>query len=672
MANPQEHNTVLTHSLGNNISTDRGRFIVMCLMLGIIVTVTFISGRTGTFLIDDYSAIINNRTIHDFSLWRVLKCERDIIPSGRPLTNLSYAISYYFSGENPKPYLLTNLVQQIIVAWLMLLMLRRLLPTLLTRYPQSQKYHDWLALCLTLWWIVHPLQTEPTLYITQRSDQYANIAMILACYALLRHHQASNHGRGWMIMMFASSVVGMLFKQNVWALPILLLLLDRATLAGNFKKTWQYRGIAHLLNNLTCGAILIAILIYDPYSKCTGTGHGLSSWDYLLTQSQILIWYARNFFWPTGLCLYYEWPFVHDILAVWPEFLTLGAIFCFACYSLYRFPRIGAALFSAFMILAPTSSIFPHLACAANDRRFVQPAALILLILTMAVVNLLLRCKRTRQLAIPITCAILLLATAMILPITARLSVCFGNPTVLWEHTRHQACAPQGSWEHLGSHYFDIGQYAPAWQCFNNVLDMEPDYNIAKLHLAKVYLQFDNLDQAIEILKPIQNVPSIDYDVQMLLGAIYKSKKDYPNAITYFQKACHTQPDQINASLNLARIYVLTEQFTKALDVLKPLLNRPYVTYDLYQDLGYVYSQLGQLKPAQQAYQRYLKHVPDDAKVLNSMGVVQAKLGRLKQAGGYFARALALDPTLTQASDNLNRVRAMLIPSISQPTPDGE
>ena len=133
MANPQEHNTVLTHSLGNNISTDRGRFIVMCLMLGIIVTVTFISGRTGTFLIDDYSAIINNRTIHDFSLWRVLKCERDIIPSGRPLTNLSYAISYYFSGENPKPYLLTNLVQQIIVAWLMLLMLRRRRRLLLRR-----------------------------------------------------------------------------------------------------------------------------------------------------------------------------------------------------------------------------------------------------------------------------------------------------------------------------------------------------------------------------------------------------------------------------------------------------------------------------------------------------------------------------------------------------------
>ena len=56
-------------------------------------------------------------------------------------------------------------------------------------------------------------------------------------------------------------------------------------------------------------------------------------------------------------------------------------------------------------------------------------------------------------------------------------------------------------------------------------------------------------------------------------------------------------------------------------------------------------------------YEAALRIKPDDAEALNNMGVILRMRGDNQKAALMFERALANDPTLKEARDNLARLR---------------
>src|SRR5882672_10216073 len=124
----------------------------------------------GPFIFDDLPSIPYNRSIrHLWPLQDVLLPPpiRQIVT--RPTVNLSLAVNYALGGLNVWGYHVFNVTVHLLGALVLYGVARRTLlaPGLCDRYCAGA---PWLALAMTLIWVVHPLQTESVTYTRQRTE----------------------------------------------------------------------------------------------------------------------------------------------------------------------------------------------------------------------------------------------------------------------------------------------------------------------------------------------------------------------------------------------------------------------------------------------------------------------------------------------------------------------
>jgi len=451
-----------------------------------------------------------------------------------------------------------------------------------------------------------------------------------------------------------------MFKQNAAVFPIILILFDRTLLTGSFKQTFKLRGKFYLLITAATWSISAAILIYTPNPGSVGTHLGVSLWEYLITQSQVILWYLRNCFWPTGLSLVYDWPIVKSFSHVIPEFLTVGSLFVLSCYCLWKYPKLGLCMISVFLILGPTSSVLPMVTEVAADRRLSLISIYLLVGAVLLLLNTLASRPPIKRYAAIITVSLTMLACGIFSVMTTQLSALYGNPVALWVHTIDQAPWPKGAWIFLGEYYDSQNEHAPAWQCYNETLKYGSHFILSYLNLGAVNVKLNRYPQAIHFLEKVTDAPNLEPEAWQYLGIVYKNQKKYDKAITYLQKAHAQIPDRFDFALNLARVYNLKKQHPQALQILEQTVLIHSKNLDVIHELGFTYSKLNVLDKAGQQYAHYLQLNPNNAMVLNSMGTILARAGKIQEAATYFARSLSINPDFELAGENLANARSKL------------
>lgn len=114
----------------------------------------------------------------------------------RPVQNLSFMGDYLLWELEPYGYRLTNLFLHIANASLLFFLLRRLLPRLLPPSVSVEQAADRpapadvLALCVALFWLVHPVHSAAVAYISGRADSLAMGFALLAWLAWERGSEA--------------------------------------------------------------------------------------------------------------------------------------------------------------------------------------------------------------------------------------------------------------------------------------------------------------------------------------------------------------------------------------------------------------------------------------------------------------------------------------------------
>jgi len=121
--------------------------------LGIIAgaaIVAYSNSFGGPFVFDGANAIVDNASIrHLWPLGAVLRPPADGSPvSGRPLTNLTFALNYALGGLNVGGYHVANLALHLLAAGLLFGIIRRTVQ------------NTALAAAAALLWTVHPLHTD--------------------------------------------------------------------------------------------------------------------------------------------------------------------------------------------------------------------------------------------------------------------------------------------------------------------------------------------------------------------------------------------------------------------------------------------------------------------------------------------------------------------------------
>jgi len=87
----------------------------------------------------------------------------------RPVQNLSYIADYWLWGNSPVGYHCTNVLFHALAAWLLFLLLRRLLPRLM----ENGRLASVVALVVSSAWLVHPVHNAAVAYISGRADSLA-------------------------------------------------------------------------------------------------------------------------------------------------------------------------------------------------------------------------------------------------------------------------------------------------------------------------------------------------------------------------------------------------------------------------------------------------------------------------------------------------------------------
>ena len=128
----------------------------------------------------------------------------------RPVQDLSYMLDYVLWNDNTYGFHLTNVLLHIGSAILLYLLLRKLLPSLLSGFSNqnpnlvesnASTTASWIAFFTAILWAVHPIHSAAVDYISGRAD---SLAFLFAC-------------GGWLLFLKAKEVHGRLFRYLVLA-----------------------------------------------------------------------------------------------------------------------------------------------------------------------------------------------------------------------------------------------------------------------------------------------------------------------------------------------------------------------------------------------------------------------------------------------------------------------
>ena len=356
---------------------------------------------SGPFIFDDKPAIAENPTIRQlWPIWKPLcPLNHGETVTGRPLLNLSFAVNYAVNGLNVWGYHVANLAIHVLTALLLFGILRRtfLLPSRadVPVCPMNQdsrcrqeclprRYEKfYLALAIALLWAIHPLQTESVTYIVQRAESLVALFYLLTLYCFIR---GATYGRGrfWYAAAVLACLLGMASKEVMVSAPLMVLLYDRAFLAGSFREAWRRRYGVYLALASTWVLLGWLVIVAGGRGGSAGFGAGVGSWAYLCTQFGAIVHYLKLSVWPHPLLLDYGRETVPITLEIVPDAILVVLLGLATLVALWRWPKIGFLGAWFFAILAPTSSIVPVATQVVAEHRMYLPLAAVVTAVTFA------------------------------------------------------------------------------------------------------------------------------------------------------------------------------------------------------------------------------------------------------------------------------------------------
>ena len=304
----------------NDVPTDRRAWLLLVALMA-LAAIAYWPSLHGGYLFDDGIYFTDNQAVHVASLnlgdwWRAATSQCSVNLLCRPLSALSFAANWYFTGIDPFWPKLTNLVIHLLNGLLLFALLRELF-RLDDAVRGKDRRFDLVAAALAGAWLLLPINLTGVAYVSQRMEALANLFVFLGLWWYLRARRRQLAGEGGGAMLWISIAVctglGLTAKEDAALLPLFTACAEYA-LTGfrNRDGRWCRPALgAHLVLlvvPMIAGLIWIAPRIF----------HGVSGYRTFTTAQRLLTE-------PRVLCDYIGWTllpnlnsltFYHDDLAL--------------------------------------------------------------------------------------------------------------------------------------------------------------------------------------------------------------------------------------------------------------------------------------------------------------------------------------------------------------------
>ena len=660
-------------------------------LLVFAVLATYANSLRVPFLYDDTLAIPENPTIRRW--WRldeVLKPQREggLTVSGRPTLNLSLAVNFAISGNQPWSYHAVNALLHAGSALLLFALVHRTLRrpgAAAATDPSRQREPQTVALLAAALWSLHPLLTQAVTYTVQRAESLMGVFYLFTLYAFLQAaDRTGSAARWWRRMSIASCALGMGTKEVMATAPLLVLLFDRTYLAGSFRSAWQLRRRHHLW--LAGTWIVLGALIASTGGNRGGTaglGVGVPFWAYPLTQFQAVARYLSLACWPHPLVFEYGSFWVARARDILPYAGVIIPLLAATALALRRWPRVGFLGAWFFAILAP-SSLTPGTIQMIVEHRAYLPMASVAVALALALGYVGGRRGLLAGSAVALAFAALTVArnhdyrsavalwsdTVAKRPLNPRghdalasaLEESGDLPAAVRERTEAVRLLPDESHYHynLAATLAKAGRLAEAVRSYRMALRLAPDEARAHNNLAVTLVQLGEPVAALPHYAEAIRLQPQDAQFRYNQAIAFLRLGQPADAAAAFAAALQLQPAHADAHFNLGTALAQLGRKTEAAQEFAAALNLRPDDADAHFKLANTLFDLGRVPEAMVHYRSALQLRPDDAEAHHNLGAAHARLEQWVEAEREFETALRLDPSYRDARNDLARVRALL------------
>jgi tetratricopeptide (TPR) repeat protein len=340
-------------------------------LLLLAVGLSYSSAIHTGFVFDDNLHVTNSPTIGDARAYLDGA-------GGRWLSRVTLLANHRLGGLNPLGYHLFNVGVHALGVLTLFALLRRVLalPRFGDRFAGRETS---LAFAVALLWAVHPLNTQAVTYVIQRDESLMGLFFLLTFYCWTRG-ATDGPPRLWYPLAVLSYLACCHCKEVCVALPPVLWAFDRVILADRWRTVLRRRWLPHLAILAVWGYALRPVLGGAFAAEDVGIGFGLdiTPYQYLMTESEVLLHYLRLVVWPVGQSGdTADWKVAESMTEVWPAFAAITAVFLAGVVLLVVRPAVGLLFVWFFVILGPTSSVMPIRDVAFEHRMYLSLIAVV-------------------------------------------------------------------------------------------------------------------------------------------------------------------------------------------------------------------------------------------------------------------------------------------------------
>ena len=591
------------------------------------------SGLGGALVFDDLPAIRDNVTIRSlWPPWAALVPPVDSGVGGRPIANVSLALSHAVGGGAWWAHHAGNVLLHVASALLLCAIVRRLARS------------DGAGLAVALVWVVHPLTTASVTYLSQRTEVLMAFFHLLALFAFVRGAEPAR-GR-WLGLSVLACALGMASKETMITAPVTVLLCDRAFVAGTWREAWARRRNYYVALAATW-AVLAALMATSALSRrSVGFGLGVSPFDYALTEVPAVGRYAGLALWPAPLIFDYG-PIYAGGAAAWFGAAVAIAVLVAVGRALARNTAGGCAVAMFFLLLAPTSSFVPVAEQPIAENRAYLPLAVVVAVAVIA-----LRAALGRRALIALAMAVVALAA-----LTVARNADYRSGETLWADTVAKRPENPRARFNYGVVLLDAGRAAEAALQLERAIALKPRDPLAQNSLGNALLTLERpAEAAARFAEAVQLNPSFAR-AWSNHGLALLRMGDAAGAVARFEAAVRLDPAMAEAHHGLGNAHFALDRAAAAIPHYEAALRLDPALADAHYSCGNACLEAGRADDAVRHLAAAARLKPADAEIGNLHGVALVRAGRGPEAIAEFERVLRLKPDYADARENLALVR---------------
>jgi tetratricopeptide (TPR) repeat protein len=444
-----------------------------------------------------------------------------------PLTLVSHMLDVTLFGLDPRGHHAVNLLLHALAAVVLLLALWRATGA------------AWRSLAVALLFALHPLRVESVAWVAERKDVLAALFWMLTLAAWVRY--AERRRAGWYAAALALFATGLLAKQTLVSLPVVLLLLDawplrrigsRAAPAPRAGGNPPVTVREALLEKAPFFALALAAGVATLFAQAGG---GAIAADYRPWWFNVELalrscgWYLGNALWPADLAFFYPLPRTLPAWQVAAGAAVLVAGTVLALRERRRRPYLAVGWFWYLAALAPMSGLLRVGLQSAADRYATLPLIGAYVALAWGAGELAAALPRRARLAPAVALAAAIVCLAVL---TRRQIATWRSSEVLFTRALAVTTDNWMAQNNLGGIMIRERRFAEALPHLLEAVRIEPEYASAHCNLGIVYSQFPGgRARSMASFARALEIDPLHVETHLNLGMAYLNSREYALAL---------------------------------------------------------------------------------------------------------------------------------------------